>query len=158
MKTICLYFEIHQNIHLKRYRFFDIGTELTQLSDIDWSATPTAEEVHTQIDFADSADAFREGGMVDTFGVQATGPFTVETAGDYTFYLSADDGAALYIDGQLWVNNDYQHGFQTMSATVTLTAGQHDIEIRYFENYGTAGLRLEWDGPYTDVVELLQAA
>ena len=27
MKTICLYFEIHQNIQLKRYRLFDIGTD-----------------------------------------------------------------------------------------------------------------------------------
>ena len=27
MRTICLYFEIHQIIHLKRYRFFDIGTD-----------------------------------------------------------------------------------------------------------------------------------
>ena len=27
MKTICLYFEIHKIIHLKRYRFFDIGTD-----------------------------------------------------------------------------------------------------------------------------------
>ena len=27
MKTISLYFEIHQPIHLKRYRFFDIGTD-----------------------------------------------------------------------------------------------------------------------------------
>ena len=27
MKTICLYFEIHQIIHLKRYRFFDIGAD-----------------------------------------------------------------------------------------------------------------------------------
>jgi alpha-amylase len=27
MKTICLYFEIHQIIHLKRYRFFDIGRD-----------------------------------------------------------------------------------------------------------------------------------
>ena len=27
MKTICLYFEIHQPNHLKRYRFFDIGTD-----------------------------------------------------------------------------------------------------------------------------------
>lgn len=26
-KTICLYFEIHQIIHLKRYRFFDIGRD-----------------------------------------------------------------------------------------------------------------------------------
>ena len=27
MKTICLYFEIHQIIHFKRYRFFDIGID-----------------------------------------------------------------------------------------------------------------------------------
>lgn len=27
MRTICLYFEIHQILHLKRYRFFDIGTD-----------------------------------------------------------------------------------------------------------------------------------
>ena len=27
MKTICLYFEIHQPYHLKRYRFFEIGTD-----------------------------------------------------------------------------------------------------------------------------------
>ena len=27
MKTICLYFEIHHNVHLKRYRFFDIGRD-----------------------------------------------------------------------------------------------------------------------------------
>ena len=27
MKTICLYFEIHQIIHLKRYRCFDIGRD-----------------------------------------------------------------------------------------------------------------------------------
>lgn len=27
MKTICLYFEIHQHFNLRRYRFFDIGTD-----------------------------------------------------------------------------------------------------------------------------------
>ena len=27
MKTICLYFEIHNIIHLRRYRFFDIGSD-----------------------------------------------------------------------------------------------------------------------------------
>ena len=27
MKTICLYFEIHQITHLKRYRFFEIGSD-----------------------------------------------------------------------------------------------------------------------------------
>lgn len=35
MKTICLYFEIHQNIHLKRYRFFDIGTDHYYYDDFE---------------------------------------------------------------------------------------------------------------------------
>ena len=35
MKTICLYFEIHQIIHLKRYRFFDIGTDHYYYDDGD---------------------------------------------------------------------------------------------------------------------------
>ena len=35
MRTICLYFEIHQIIHLKRYRFFDIGTDHYYYDDYD---------------------------------------------------------------------------------------------------------------------------
>ena len=45
MKTICLYFEIHQNIHLKRYRFFDIGTDNYYYDDYEnaRSITETAD-------------------------------------------------------------------------------------------------------------------
>ncbi len=45
MKTICLYFEIHQNIHLKRYRFFEIGTDHYYYDDYEneRSITETAE-------------------------------------------------------------------------------------------------------------------
>ena len=45
MKTICLYFEIHQNIHLKRYRFFDIGTDHYYYDDYEneRSISETAE-------------------------------------------------------------------------------------------------------------------
>ena len=35
MKTICLYFEIHQITHLKRYRFFDIGTDHYYYDDFE---------------------------------------------------------------------------------------------------------------------------
>lgn len=46
MKTICLYFEIHQNIHLKRYRFFDIGTDHYYYDDYEneRSIADTAEK------------------------------------------------------------------------------------------------------------------
>ena len=46
MKTICLYFEIHQIIHLKRYRFFDIGT----ITDIaERSYMPALNTLHDMI-------------------------------------------------------------------------------------------------------------
>ena len=46
MKTVCLYFEIHQNIHLKRYRFFDIGTDHYYYDDYEneRSIVETAEK------------------------------------------------------------------------------------------------------------------
>ena len=34
-KTICLYFEIHQIIHLKRYRFFEIGRDHYYYDDFE---------------------------------------------------------------------------------------------------------------------------
>ena len=59
MKTICLYFEIHQNIHLKRYRFFDIGTDHYYYDDYEnaRSISETAERsyvpaLNTLIDMA----------------------------------------------------------------------------------------------------------
>ena len=42
MKTICLYFEIHQIIHLKRYRFFDIGTDHYYYDEV----SPTSPNAH----------------------------------------------------------------------------------------------------------------
>ena len=41
MRTICLYFEIHQIIHLKRYRFFEIGTDHYYYDDYANEATIT---------------------------------------------------------------------------------------------------------------------
>ncbi|MBS7285264.1 MAG: glycoside hydrolase family 57 protein [Prevotella sp.] len=59
MKTICLYFEIHQIIHLKRYRFFDIGTDHYYYDDYEnersisdiaaRSYMPALETLHTMI-------------------------------------------------------------------------------------------------------------
>ena len=45
MKTICLYFEIHQPYHLKRYRFFEIGTDHYYYDDYEneHAVTETAQ-------------------------------------------------------------------------------------------------------------------
>ncbi len=59
MKTICLYFEMHQIIHLKRYRFFDIGTDHYYYDDYEnersitdianRSYLPSLEAIHQMI-------------------------------------------------------------------------------------------------------------
>lgn len=63
MKTICLYFEIHQIIHLKRYRCFDIGRDHYYYDDYEneRSITDIAERSYipalsTLIDMAKSND------------------------------------------------------------------------------------------------------
>ena len=60
MKTICLYFEIHQITHLKRYRFFDIGTDHYYYDDyaneksinyiVDNSYNPALDAIQEMID------------------------------------------------------------------------------------------------------------
>ena len=49
MKTICLYFEIHQNIHLKRYRFFDIGTDHYYYDDYENERSITDTVEHSYV-------------------------------------------------------------------------------------------------------------
>ncbi len=49
MKTICLYFEIHQITHLKRYRFFDIGTDHYYYDDYENERNITFMAEHSYV-------------------------------------------------------------------------------------------------------------
>ena len=66
-------------------------------------------------------------------------------AGVYHFFLEVDDGAQLYIDDQL-VLNEWQAGSQRVaSVTVSLTAGRHALRVEYFERTGNALARFWWE-------------
>lgn len=140
-----------------RASYFDMDNRLSKLDDIDWSADPTQQEFVPEINFDNSRNSFWEGGSRDTFGAKLEGKITIEEGGSYTFFAGADDGVALFVNGVRIVDNDGLHGFRTRSGKIDLEPGTYDIEVRYFENYGRAGLKLEWDGPDTTGRELLQA-
>lgn len=66
-------------------------------------------------------------------------------AGVYHFFLEMDDGARLYIDDQL-VLDEWQAGSQRVaSATVSLPAGRHSLRMEYFERTGNALARFWWE-------------
>ena len=111
-------------------------------------------------DFDVAALAQQLSGNTDYFGIRYTGSIHVAAGGSYTFYTTSDDGSALYVDGVMVVNNDFSQGATERSGVVTLTAGTHAIEIRYFEGGGGEELQVHVSGPDTAGVKtaLLESA
>lgn len=67
------------------------------------------------------------------FGLQYKGTLHIKTAGVYTFALSSDDGAKLYIGPQLVVDNDFHHNARRSSGTIQLEAGDYPLTLEYFQ-------------------------
>lgn len=133
-----------------RAEFFTLATSPRTLGDINFDATPSHTQMIGAIDFATGNDPFWDGGPADRFAARITGDLNVQTAGRYTIYLTSDDGSALYIDGERVIGHDGLHARSTVPVTLDLDAGAHEIEVRYFENWGDQMLQLEWQGPDSD--------
>ena len=83
----------------------------------------------------------------DNFCFRFTGEVDVPAAGEWTFYLTSDDGSRLWIDGEELINNDGNHGPKELSGKRNLEAGLHSIEVRMFERSGGEMVELQWEGP-----------
>jgi mono/diheme cytochrome c family protein len=90
---------------------------------------------------------FPERKSQDGFGVKFTGLIAIPKAGKYNFWLRSDDGARLYIDDKLVVNNDGQHAPQEAAGEIELGAGDHSFTLTYFEWVGGETLEVSWQGP-----------
>jgi alpha-L-fucosidase len=62
----------------------------------------------------------------------------------WDFALTSDDGAQLWIDGQLVVDNDGLHTSQEKHGVAVLAAGPHPILVCWFNATGDADLGLSW--------------
>ncbi|MDE0468101.1 MAG: PA14 domain-containing protein [Candidatus Poribacteria bacterium] len=71
--------------------------------------------------------------VVEDFAIRFRGELAIDTPGRYTFGLYADDGAKLYVDGRLVVDNDGIHPARGKQGYITLTAGIYPVEIHYFQ-------------------------
>ncbi len=62
----------------------------------------------------------------------------------YRFSLASDDGAVLYVDDHLLIDNGGVHMIQEETSTVTLGDGFHHLKLRYFDVGGGAILTFGW--------------
>jgi len=67
------------------------------------------------------------------FAIDYTGRFWIADPGTYTFALLSDDGAKLYIDDQVIIDNDGVHAPLEKTGAVDLAGGLHRIRVSYFQ-------------------------
>ncbi|MBI5535882.1 MAG: hypothetical protein HY898_24395 [Deltaproteobacteria bacterium] len=83
------------------------------------------------------------------FGARWTGFLEPPQAGNYTFHVSADDGARVWVAGLQIFDLWYGAGPISASADVQLKAGAPiPIKVEAFNAIGEASIKLEWEGPY----------
>ena len=86
----------------------------------------------------------------DTFTVRWLGSVQPQFSGTYTFTLTADDGARLWVNGQELVDAWLDEAPTVYQGTITLKAQQlYNIEMDYYQNGGGATAELEWSGAAT---------
>jgi single-stranded DNA-binding protein len=60
------------------------------------------------------------------------------TAGTHTFSATADDGVRVYLDGTLVIDQWKDQSATTHTVSRTVTAGNHEVKVEYYENGGDA--------------------
>ena len=66
-------------------------------------------------------------------------------AGVYRFTMTSDDGVRLLIDGQEKFSAWQDRPLTTNTIDVVMGAGNHKIVLEYFENFGSAVVKLSWE-------------
>ncbi|RYD74128.1 MAG: hypothetical protein EOP84_20410, partial [Verrucomicrobiaceae bacterium] len=94
-------------------------------------------------------------GDIDNMAVRMSGYINIPADGTIRFYTNSDDGSVLFIDGMPVVNNNQYQGMSAdntrgserpgnpalpQPVAPTLTAGQHKIDIGFYEGGGGAGV------------------
>ena len=85
----------------------------------------------------------------DTVMAELTGTLTLSGPGMHRFRLSSDDGALLWVDGRLVIDNDGDHPLRSVESRL-IAPGLGNVvalRIRWYNKAGDGLLLLEWKTP-----------
>jgi hypothetical protein len=133
-------------LHGLEEEVFYYDDQLSNLPDLNGKTPNMAQTVET-INYAETQSRFQKFLHEDHFAVRWTGYIKVSVAGEYTFYVTSDDGSKLWIDGEQIVDNGGTHAPQTKEGKKNLETAFHWIRMEFFENAVGASAILEYQGP-----------
>ena len=128
---------------------------VVKLDSID-QANPSAAWPEVAARWADTPDGFDRfdgDAYSGRFAARITGQIKVERSNTFAFELDNREGARLFLDGALRVNNDfsaaetYEQGARKRYVNVYLSEGYHNIRVEYFVDATWSQLRLWQSGP-----------
>jgi beta-glucosidase len=84
----------------------------------------------------------------DNWSTRWTTTLTPRRSGHTKFYLRADDGSRLFINGNRLIDHWQDSAADVQTATINLTAGQrYELRVEYFQTGGNMAVQLGWDEP-----------
>ncbi|MBD3239861.1 MAG: T9SS type A sorting domain-containing protein, partial [Chitinivibrionales bacterium] len=108
------------------------------------------ERVDSTINFASWSSEPAPGLGTDNFSVVWVGDVQAQHSETYTFSATYDDGARLWVNGELLVDDWTGGGSRESSGTLALQAGEkYHLMMQYFQGGGGGKAELRWSSPST---------
>jgi beta-glucosidase len=126
------------------------GTDKTGMKgeyfdNIELFGTPSVTRIDPEVDFSFGTFSPAPGIPEDQFSIRWRGkiilPETIHQIG-----VTNDDGARLYLDGKLIIDDWHDHAEKANEADVELQAGkEYEIVLEFYDNTFNANAQLTWD-------------
>jgi beta-glucosidase len=107
---------------------------------------PAFTRIDKQVDFEWGSEPPAPGVPAHRFSVRWTGKLVPTVSALYEVSVMSDDGARMYLDGKLVIDNWRDHAAETRSYSMKLEAGKsYQIRLEFYENEGSAVAKLGWN-------------
>lgn len=109
------------------------------------SFTSRQAETNEAINFDWGTGAPKPGQPSDGFTIRWTGKVQPYFTEEHTFYVDADGGVRLWVNGTQIINSWSESASERTSSTINLTGGtQYNVTLEYIDNSGPARVKLSW--------------
>ena len=119
--------------------YYDVATD--DMLELEEKSKPVKQGPVAKLHLLSETDF---GKRPEHFGIIFKGSINIVKESSYDFRLISDDGSCLFIDDKLVIDHGGLHGMDIKDGEFYLTAGKHQLEVRFHQAGGGAGLSWQW--------------